>query len=65
MSLGDNIQVVRKNRRMTQRELENKTGIKREYLSKLENDKLKNPTIKTVAKIAVALNVPMHYLLPN
>jgi transcriptional regulator with XRE-family HTH domain len=44
---------------MTQEQMERKTGIKREYLSKIETGGLPNITIKTLKKITDALGVPL------
>lgn len=51
MNIGDRIRNVRIAAKLSQSQLEKKTGIKREYLSKLENNQLKNPTIDTLIKI--------------
>jgi DNA-binding Xre family transcriptional regulator len=44
---------------MSQVELEHKTGIKREYLSKIENAELKNPTYNTLLKICSGLGISL------
>lgn len=51
-TLGERIKTWRKRSGLSQTGLERATGIKREYLSKLENNELKNPTIGTLRKIA-------------
>ncbi len=61
--LGPRIKKVRKLKQIAQVDLEKKTGIKREYLSKIENEELKNPTIKTLAKIAEGLDISLTELI--
>ena len=56
-NLGQRIRYFREIKRMSQSELEKHTGIKREYLSKLENDELKNPTYFTLLKIARGMGI--------
>lgn len=52
MTLGKRIQTARLAKGLSQSQFEKVTGIKREYISKLENDELKNPTYNTLLKIA-------------
>jgi transcriptional regulator with XRE-family HTH domain len=61
--LGQRIKHLRKNKGLTQFDLEKKTGIKREYLSKLENDELNNPTFSTLLKICEGIGIPINELL--
>ncbi len=63
VNLGERIRRVRKLKRISQLELENKIGIKREYLSKIENAELKNPTYNTLLKICRGLGVPLAELV--
>ena len=62
-TLGQKIQALRKQQRLSQAQLEQSTGIKREYISRLERGKLKNPTIGTLSKIAQGLDVTVENLL--
>ncbi len=62
-SLGKQIELSRKKQQLSQAQLEQRSGIKREYISRLERGKLKNPTINTIMKIANGLEVPMEELL--
>lgn len=55
MKLGKRLKSLRKARNLSQADLEKKTGIKREYLSKMETDDLKNPTLNTMTKPAKGL----------
>ncbi len=63
VNLGERIRRVRKMKRISQIELENKIGIKREYLSKIENSELKNPTYNTLEKICRGLDIPLAELV--
>lgn len=63
VNLGERIKKVRNLKRISQVELENKTGIKREYLSKIENCELKNPTYKTLLKICSGLGISLSELV--
>ncbi len=58
-TVGQKIREIRLSKRLTQEQIELKTGIKREYLSKIETGGLPNITIKTLKKITDALGVPL------
>ncbi len=60
--IGSRIQKVRKQRGITQESLAEKAGVPYPTLIKIENGQVKNPTIKTVKKIAEALGVTIDYL---
>lgn len=62
-NLGERIRQIRKWRGLSQGELESRSGIKREYLSKLETSELKNPTYGTLLKISSALSTPLTSLV--
>ena len=51
MELGTNIKQLRESKGLTQDDVVNKTGMKREYLSKIENNKHKNLTYKTLKNV--------------
>jgi transcriptional regulator with XRE-family HTH domain len=57
--IGNTIRELRVAKRLTQEEIERRTGIKREYLSKIETGGLPNITIKTLKKITDALDIPL------
>jgi transcriptional regulator with XRE-family HTH domain len=59
VTVGEKIREIRLSKRLTQEQIEHKTGIKREYLSKIETGGLPNITIKTLKKITDALGVPL------
>ncbi len=61
--LGERIRKIRKLKNISQVQLENKTGIKREYLSKIENSELKNPTYNTLRKICTVLGISLTELV--
>ncbi len=58
-NIGIKIREMRVARRLTQEQMERRTGIKREYLSKIETGGLPNITIKTLKKITDALDVSL------
>jgi transcriptional regulator with XRE-family HTH domain len=59
MTIGQKIKTIRQNNELSQSRIEELTGIKREYLSKIENDELKNPTYNTLKKICKGLGVSL------
>jgi transcriptional regulator with XRE-family HTH domain len=59
VTVGQKIREIRVAKRLTQEQIEQRTGIKREYLSKIETGGLPNITIKTLKKITDALGVPL------
>jgi transcriptional regulator with XRE-family HTH domain len=63
MNLGQRIRTIRQNRGLSQSKVEELTGIKREYLSKIENYELKNPTYSTIVKICKGIDVSVAELL--
>jgi len=62
-SLGKRMQTLRKRQDFSQSQLGRRSGIKREYISRLEQGKLKNPTLNTLKKIAHGLGVSLENLL--
>ncbi len=62
-TLGHRIRRLRKWKGLSQTALESKSGIKREYLSKLENNELKNPTYNTMLKLCAGLGVSITSLV--
>lgn len=64
-TIGSIIQMYRKKIGLTQEELALKSGILYTTLIKIEGGQVKNPTIKTVKKIAGALEVKVDELLNN
>lgn len=56
--IGVNFATLRREKNLTQEKISELTEISQQYLSDLERGK-RNPTIKTLQKIADALNVPL------
>jgi transcriptional regulator with XRE-family HTH domain len=56
-NIGNIIQKLRKDTGLTQEELAIKSGVPYTTLIKIEGSQVKNPTIKTIKKIADALSV--------
>ncbi|MFQ5646721.1 MAG: helix-turn-helix domain-containing protein, partial [bacterium] len=55
--LGQRIRKLREVKSLSQSEIEKRTGLKREYLSKIENGDLKNPTYSTLSRLSDGLEV--------
>lgn len=55
--LGDKIKLIRENKKMGLNETAELAGISGSYLSNIENGIKKNPSMKTLSKIASALKV--------
>ncbi|HII4509564.1 helix-turn-helix transcriptional regulator [Clostridium perfringens] len=62
MNIGDRIKFYRKEKKLNQTELANKSGISRNALSNYELNKRK-PTIEVLKKIANALEINIAYLV--
>ena len=58
MNLGRAISLCRKQRRLTQETLATKAGLSKSYLSLLEQNKRRDPTLSTIQKLAEAIGVP-------
>ena len=58
MSIGTRVMQIRNQKRLSQRELSQRSGIAGSYLSRIENRHLE-PRPKTLRKIAAALGVPL------
>ncbi|MBN1971908.1 MAG: helix-turn-helix transcriptional regulator [Candidatus Delongbacteria bacterium] len=63
--IGKAIQKVRLGRGLTQEELARKAEIPYTTLAKIESGMVINPRMKTLHKIADALNVTIDYLIKN
>lgn len=61
MTIGDNVKLIRNEKKLTQVALAEKMGISRSYLSDIENNR-KNPSSKTIESLADKLGVTMFYL---
>ncbi|EGT2192653.1 helix-turn-helix domain-containing protein [Clostridium perfringens] len=59
MNIGTKIRVIRKNNKMTQKELAAKSGVSEISIRNYENNK-RNPKYETLEKIAIALETPIN-----
>ncbi len=62
-TLGQTLKLLRKNSSMTLKEIEEKTGVSNAYLSQLENDKIKNPSVFILTKLSQTFDVPINEIL--
>ena len=62
MNIGLTINVLRKRKGFRQEQLANESYLSRHYLYKLENN-IANPTILTLEKICVVLNIKVSELI--
>lgn len=63
MHLSDNLKRIREERRISQTELAERSGISVGQLSKMETGRQKNPHIETVVAVATALGVSLEELV--
>ncbi|HIE13662.1 TPA: XRE family transcriptional regulator, partial [Candidatus Bathyarchaeota archaeon] len=61
--LGRYLKKVRKERKLTLRNVEEKTGISNAYLSQVENGKIVKPSPSILYKLAECYNVSYEYLM--
>lgn len=61
--IGKNIYELRKKRGLTLSELAGRANISKSYLSNIERNMNRNPSIQVVKKIASVLDVDLHMLL--
>jgi transcriptional regulator with XRE-family HTH domain len=61
MIIGERLRELREQMRWSQREIENRSGLQRAYLSRVENGHT-IPTVETLEKWAKALEVPIYRL---
>lgn len=64
-SLGSTLKDSRKNIGLTLRQVEEMTGISNAYLSQLENDKIKNPSVNILSRLSSIYKVSLKSLLEN
>jgi len=64
-SLGLTLKEARKNLGLTLRQVEDMTEISNAYLSQLENDKIKNPSVNILYKLSSIYKVSLKTLLVN
>lgn len=64
MVIGDRLRELREAKKMSQGDIEKRTGLLRCYISRVENGHTV-PTVETLEKMARALEVPMYRLFYN
>jgi transcriptional regulator with XRE-family HTH domain len=61
MVISDRLRAIREEKNLSQGDIENRTGLKRCYVSRVENGHTV-PSIETLEKMARALEVPLYQL---
>jgi transcriptional regulator with XRE-family HTH domain len=61
MTIGDRLRELREEKKLSQGEIEKRTGLLRPYISRVENGHTV-PSVETIEKFARALEVPMYLL---
>lgn len=61
--IGDRVKKIRLEKKMSLSELAEQAGVAKSYLSSLERNLQRNPSIQFLEKIAVVLNVPVDHLI--
>jgi transcriptional regulator with XRE-family HTH domain len=60
MILSERLRAIREQKNMTQGDIEERTGLKRSYVSRLEHGRT-IPSLETLEKFAKALEVPLYH----
>lgn len=63
MHIGENIKTCREQMGLNQHDLEEKSGISRTQISRLESGKQNNPQIETIVAISTALGISIEKLV--
>jgi len=61
MLIGDRLRAIREAKKLSQGDIENRTGLKRSYISRVECGHTV-PSVETLEKFARALEVPLYQL---
>ncbi len=61
MLLGDRLRALREAKKLSQGDIEERSGLKRSYISRVENGHTV-PAVETLEKLARALEVPLYQL---
>lgn len=61
--IGDRVKKLRTEKKMSLTELAGQAGVAKSYLSSLERNLQRNPSIQFLEKIASVLNVPVDHLI--
>ena len=64
MVIGDRLRALREHKKLSQGDIEKRTGLLRCYISRVENDHTV-PSVDTLEKMARALEVPMYRLFTD
>ena len=64
MIIGDRLREMREEKKLSQGDIEKRTGLLRCYISRVENGHTV-PAIETLEKLARALEVPLYHLFYN
>jgi transcriptional regulator with XRE-family HTH domain len=62
MIIGERLRLLREQKKLSQGDIENRTGLLRCYISRVENGHTV-PAIETLEKLARALELPLHQFL--
>jgi XRE family transcriptional regulator of biofilm formation len=61
--IGDRVKKFRLEKKLSLSELAEQAGVAKSYLSSLERNLQKNPSIQFLEKIAAVLNIPVEHLI--
>ncbi|MDP4083564.1 MAG: helix-turn-helix domain-containing protein [Bacillota bacterium] len=61
--IGDRVKKLRQEKKMSLSELADKAGVAKSYISSLERNLQRNPSIQFLEKIASVLNIPVDLLI--
>ncbi len=61
MLLGDRLRALRETKKLSQGDIEERSGLKRSYISRVENSHTV-PAVEILEKLARALEVPLYQL---
>lgn len=61
MLISERLRAIREAKKLSQGDIENRTGLKRSYVSRVENGHT-IPSVETLEKLARALEVPLYQL---
>jgi len=61
MLIGDRLRAIREAKKLSQDDIEERSGLKRSYISRVENGHTV-PSVETLEKLARALEVPLYQL---
>jgi len=59
ISLGQQLRSVREEKRMTQRDIAERSGVAMDVISRLENAHYRSPGLRTLIRVATALGTPL------